>query len=210
MISPSKVMPPASYAAGRGFPVPVFAAQAVFRAVMTALAEPGTVQTIDSGGAQCDGLSSAMTAIALTLADFETPVWLDMALNHDAAAHLRFRTGAPLTSDATGAVFAVVTRPRMMPPLSAFAQGTLDYPCTSTTVLIDVESIDTTRGWTLTGPGIEHQRRLAISSLPATFTEQIITNRAAFPCGVDLIFCAGTRIVALPRSTRVVHTGEAR
>ncbi len=210
MIAPSRVMPPASYAVGRGFLVPVFAAQAAFRAVMTALAEPGTVHALDADGAHCEGLSQAMTAIALTLADFETPVWLDIGLNQDAAAYVRFHTGAPLTSDATGAAFAVVTRPRTMPPLSAFAQGTLDYPCTSTTVLIDVETIDTTRGWTLTGPGIEHQRRLAISPLPSTFTEQIITNRAAFPCGVDLVFCAGTRIVALPRSTRVAYTGEAR
>jgi alpha-D-ribose 1-methylphosphonate 5-triphosphate synthase subunit PhnH len=188
---------------GAGFVKPVLDAQRTFRAVMNALAEPGTEQFIGTDGPCCPGFSIAMSAIALTLADFETRIWIDAAAPPDAAAYLRFHTGAPIVSAHKDAAFAFITRSRDLPTLSTFAQGTLDYPDTSTTIIIDVLSIDTTRGWSLTGPGVASVRRLAVSPLPEVFAADFIANRSTFPCGVDVIFCAGTKIVALPRSTRM-------
>jgi alpha-D-ribose 1-methylphosphonate 5-triphosphate synthase subunit PhnH len=188
---------------GVGFTQPVFDAQRAFRAVMNALAEPGTEHFIGTNSPNCPGFSIAMTAIALTLADFETRIWIDAAAPPDAAAYLRFHTGAPIVSAHKDAAFAFITRSRDLPTLSTFAQGTLDYPDTSTTIIIDVLSIDTTRGWSMTGPGVVGVRRLAVSPLPELFASDFIANRSTFPCGVDVIFCAGTKIVALPRSTRM-------
>ncbi len=194
---------PSGGAIRSGFTAPVFDAQRTFRAVMNALAEPGTEYAVDAGGPRCPGFSVAMTAIALTLADFETRLWIDVGTSGDAATYLRFHTGAHIVAEHMSAVFAFVTRPRDLPRLGTFAQGTLEYPDTSVSLVVDVESIDTSRGWTLNGPGIAGTRRLAVSPLPDTLRVDLAANRAAFPCGVDIIFCAGNRIVALPRSTRV-------
>ena len=70
----------------------------------------------------------AMTALALTLADFETRLWLDAGSQAAAAAYLRFQTGAPVTAAVGDATFAFITQPQAMLTLSAFAQGSLDYP----------------------------------------------------------------------------------
>jgi alpha-D-ribose 1-methylphosphonate 5-triphosphate synthase subunit PhnH len=188
---------------GVGFAKPVFDAQRTFRAVMNALAEPGTEHLLDVDGPHCPGFSKAMTAIALTLADLETQLWIDAAAPSDAIRYLRFHTGAPIVAEPKHAAFAFVLRSRQLPRLATFAQGTLEYPDTSATIVMEVENIETTRGWTLNGPGIAATRRLTVSPLPDTFAADLAINRRAFPCGVDIIFCAGARIVALPRSTRV-------
>ncbi len=197
---------PSAAALDAGFATPVFDAQRTFRAVMNGFAEPGTEHALDAQGPRCPGFSVAMTAIALTLADFETRLWLDAAAPIDAASYLRFHTSAPIVAEPMGAAFAFVTRPRDLVRLATFAQGSLEYPDASATIVLDVEAIDTSRGWSLTGPGIVGTRRLTVPNLPDTFVHDLVTNRALFPCGVDIIFCAGDRIAALPRSTRVgVH-----
>ena len=90
-----------------------------------------------------------------------------------------------------------------MPPLKVFAQGTPDYPDRSTTLLVQVDRLDGF-GHTFEGPGING--RITFSAEPALpdFTRQLGENRAAFPCGVDLIFVTATTIAALPRSVRLV------
>jgi alpha-D-ribose 1-methylphosphonate 5-triphosphate synthase subunit PhnH len=195
-------------AAARGFENPVLDAQATFRGVLSALAEPGTVHTIATPAGCCPGFSPAMTALALTLADFETQLWLDVGSQSTAAAYVRFQTGAQVAASPAHAAFALITQPAQMPLLSAFAQGTLAYPDTSCTIVIDVRSIETTHGLRLTGPGIITSRQLHLEPLPQTFAADIAANRAAFPLGVDLIFCRGTSVVGLPRSTHVASQGD--
>jgi len=193
--------PPPS--AARGFANPVLDAQATFRSVLSALAEPGTVHRVAIPVECCPGFSSAMTALALTLADFETRLWLDAGSQGAAAAYLRFQTGAPVTAAVGEATFAFITQPPAMLPLSAFAQGSLDYPDSSCTIVVDVRAIATTHGFRLTGPGIPGMRRLHIEPLPETFAADIAANRAVFPMGVDLLFCRDTMVAALPRTTFV-------
>jgi alpha-D-ribose 1-methylphosphonate 5-triphosphate synthase subunit PhnH len=190
-------------AAARGFTNPVLDAQATFRSVLSALAEPGTLHRVVIPAECCPGFSSAMTALALTLADFETRLWLDVGSQGLAAAYLRFRTGAPVTAAVGDATFAFITQPAEMLALSAFAQGSLDYPDSSCTIVVDVRAIETTHGFRLTGPGIPGLRRLHIRPLPETFAADIAANRAVFPMGVDLLFCRDTTVAALPRTTFV-------
>ena len=194
---------PPPIAAARGFANPVLDAQATFRSVLSALAEPGTLHRVAIPAECCPGFSSAMTALALTLADFETRLWLDVGSQGAAAAHLRFQTGAPVTAAVGDATFAFITQPQAMLTLSAFAQGSLDYPDSSCTIVVDVRAIETTHGFRLTGPGIPGLRRLHIKPLPETFAADIAANRAVFPMGVDLLFCRDTMVAALPRTTFV-------
>src|SRR5215475_8524272 len=99
------------------FPDPVRGSQAVFRCVMDAMARPGTI-VVTGGLAQApQPLGLAAAAVALTLIDYETPVWLDptLAQSPEVAAWLRFHTGAPLTDDLRRAAFGFIADPPRMP-----------------------------------------------------------------------------------------------
>jgi alpha-D-ribose 1-methylphosphonate 5-triphosphate synthase subunit PhnH len=206
-MSQDTASPPMAHRPGpevnRGFSAPAIDAQATFRAIMMAMAEPGTIHELVRPDGLCAGFSPAMTATALTLADFETVIWLQPVAAPHAAPYLRFHTGAPITAVPAEATFAFVTDATRLPRLATFSQGTLEYPDTSTTIVIDAAGIEAGRGFHLSGPGISGKRRIEIPALPDMVIADLTANRALFPCGVDLIFCHGTRITALPRSTRI-------
>ena len=61
---------------------------------------------------------------------------------------------------------------------------------------------------TLKGPGIKDEASLALAGLPDGFWAQVQANHEKFQFGVDLIFAAGDRLTALPRSTRVTIKGD--
>lgn len=186
-----------------GFLDPVRESQAVFRKVMDAVARPGSVADLAFAVDGPPGLDCAAAAVALTLFDFETPVWLDPALaSSEAEAWIRFHAGCPLTIEAAEADFALVTRAEACPPLAAFNQGDAKYPDRSTTVIIQVAALDGGAPVALTGPGIKTETTIAPRGLPDGFWEQIRTNHAQFQFGVDVLLVAGPKLLALPRSTR--------
>lgn len=187
------------------FADPVLATQAVFRAIMDAMARPGAVLTI-SGPAQAPPpLGRAASAIALTLLDFETPVWLDppLAQAGDLADWFRFHTGAPLVDDPPRAQFAFIVDPRRMPAFAAFSQGSVEYPDRATTLVLQVGHLADDAGLILSGPGVKGSRELAASPLPPDFVARMRTNRALFPRGVDIILTCDAKVAALPRSVHV-------
>ena len=180
--------------------------QAVFRAVMDAMAHPGRINPLAALPADWPApLNAGAAAVALCLADFETPVWLDEpARNGEAAAWLRFHTGAHVTDDPREAAFAFVTDMPRAPDFQAFALGSLDYPDRSTTFVLQVEGFGAGAARTLTGPGIKDTAAFAVSPLPDDFDARLAANRAMAPRGVDLIFVSSSAVAALPRSTRLV------
>ena len=100
---------------------------------------------------------------------------------------------------------SAVRATRGMPALSALDAGTDETPQDSATLILQVAAVDDTAGWHLTGPGIEREHRLAVTGLPSDFPAQWAANRAQFPRGVDVVLCAGTRLAALPRTTRITE-----
>lgn len=190
------------------FSDPTRESQAVFRKVMDAVSRPGTVQDVSFAPDAPQGLDRAAGAVALTLFDFETPLWLDPALQgSQAESWLRFHAGCPLTAKPMDAAFALVTDIAAMPALAAFNQGDAKYPDRSTTLVIQLPGLDGGPTVSLRGPGIKDQASLALPGLPAGFWDQVQTNGAQFQFGVDLIFAAGDRLTALPRTTRVTLQG---
>lgn len=191
-----------------GFLDPVRESQAVFRRVMDAVARPGTLADLAFAVDGPPGLDCAAAALALTLFDFETPVWLDPTLaGGDAESWIRFHAGCPLTDDPSTAAFAVVTRAETCPPLAAFNPGDAKYPDRSTTVVLQVLGLEGGEAVTLTGPGIRDQAVIAPRGLPDGFWAQVQANHGRFQFGVDLMLVAGSRLLALPRSTRVEIKG---
>ena len=177
--------------------------QAVFRAVMQAFARPGEIYRVE-GMAAPAALSPAAAAVIETLADYETPVWLDAVLAKEppVGEWIRFRTGAPLTGEPGEAAFAIIGDPRTLADFACFSPGSEDYPDRSTTIVLQIESF-AGQAMTLKGPGIDGSRALAARPLPADFPARLAANRELFPRGVDLILTAGGRLAALPRSIRV-------
>lgn len=188
-----------------GFAKPVFDAQTVFRAVMDAMARPGTIQPATARTQPPAPLSATAAAIALTLCDNDTPLWLDPSLKQRTAVAgwLGFHTGAPLVDTPADAHFALVADPAGLIALENFAQGTQEYPDRSITLILQVDRLSGGEALRLEGPGIDGAASFAPSPLPRHFVEQWKQNRARFPRGVDLILASPDGISCLPRSTRI-------
>lgn len=185
-----------------GLPDPVFDSQRAFRAALAALARPGSIHRIDIAIEPPAPLAPAAAALALTLADFETPLWLQ-STEAAPAQYLRFHCGSPLVVDTAAARFAFLHDAGTMPTLAAFNQGEIDYPDRSTTLIIQVRSLAAGAGTKLRGPGIRGSAALAADGLPSRFWEEWRGNAALFPRGVDVILVDGSRIASLPRTTQV-------
>ena len=188
-----------------GFADPVFDAQCLFRVVLDAMSHPGRIVEISGLPDAPAPLTPTAAAVCLTLADFDTPLWIDdrSAAAEAARQHLRFHCGCPLPAEHGTAAFAVATDPAALPPLATFAQGSDEYPDRSATVVLQVDRLADKAGVVLSGPGIESTAAFDAGPLPAGFWDQVKANRDLFPRGVDLIFATADRIAALPRSIRV-------
>jgi alpha-D-ribose 1-methylphosphonate 5-triphosphate synthase subunit PhnH len=192
-----------------GFADKVLSAQSTFRSVMDAMARPGTVQRIVPMTGTPDTMMRGMAAIALTLFDHDTPLWLDprMAESTDVLKWLKFHTGAPVIQDCSIAAFALISDGVLLPDLKRFALGTNEYPDRSTTVIIQVESLDSGPSFELRGPGIDGVATLQASFKPFDLFEQLRFNEALFPRGIDVVLVADDAVVAIPRTTRVTSMG---
>ena len=188
-----------------GFADAALAGQAHFRDLLEAMARPGRIVRL--GGelpAPPAPLHPASYALLLSLADFETPLWLDPALRQPSVeGTLRFHAGCPLTTDPASAAFAVAADAAALPALEGFAQGTPDYPDRSTTVLLQVAGLGAGEPLRLSGPGIDGGAGLAVRGVRPGLWAELRQNQALFPLGVDLVLVAGERLAALPRSTLV-------
>ncbi len=189
-----------------GFADPVGAAQATFRAVLTAMAEPGRIMRLDLALEPPRPLGLAAAAIALSLLDGDTPLWCDPA-SQPAAASLRFHTGAPLVAAPERARFALIAAPGAAPSLAAFDAGSDEYPDRSATLIVAVERLGAGETLSLRGPGIPERRALAAAGLPAGFRREWRANHARFPRGIDIVLTAGDRLAGLPRSVEIVEEG---
>jgi alpha-D-ribose 1-methylphosphonate 5-triphosphate synthase subunit PhnH len=185
------------------FARPVYDSQASFRCILDAMAYPGRIGTIGRLADSPEPLGIAAAAVALTLTDFETPVWLDLAEGSAAASYLRFHTGAPLVRTPGEARFAIITRPLEMPVLGRFDIGADKYPDSSATLVIEAPSLTGGPQTIWSGPGIDGALTVRIAGLPAAFWREWSDNHGLYPQGVDVIFCAGRDIIGLPRGIRV-------
>ncbi|MDX3971813.1 MAG: phosphonate C-P lyase system protein PhnH [Bradyrhizobium sp.] len=188
----------------------VLSAQSTFRSVMDAMARPGSVQRIVPMAGAPGPMMRGTAAIALTLFDHDTPLWLDarMVESSDLVKWLKFHTGAPVVRDCSIASFALISDGTALPPLDRFALGTSEYPDRSTTVIIQVDSLATGRGFELHGPGIDGVATLQVSIKPFDLFERLRVNEALFPRGIDVVLVADDAVVAIPRTTRVVSKGS--
>ncbi len=191
-----------------GFSDKVLSAQSTFRSVMDAMARPGSIQRIVAAGAPL-GMMPGAAAIALTLFDHDTPIWLDskMSAGPDVGKWLKFHTSAPVVADSSMASFALIGDPQSLPALERFAFGSNEYPDRSTTLILQVESLSDGPVVELQGPGIDGTAGLHASLQPRDLFERLSINAALFPRGIDVVLVHDDSIVAIPRTTRLVKKG---
>lgn len=178
-----------------------------FRGVLEALSLPGSIHTLPLSAPPPPSMPAAMAALCLTLADMDTPLWLDPSIHPECREWLRFNCGCPLVEDPADALLGCVLDPATMPPLAAFRQGDLEYPDRSTTLFIAVGGLAddpadgrVDREVRLCGPGIDGERAFKARGLARSFWKQWRDNAGGYPMGVDVFFVSGDRVAGLPRS----------
>ena len=187
----------------RGFSDVAVQSAHAFRAIMQAMARPGRVLELGAGLGAPEPLLASAAAVALTLCDFQTPVWLAPDLRNDKVMHyLRFHAGCPLAAEPDTAQFLFAKAGRFLPDPGLLMQGTHAYPDRSATLVIQVPGF-VPGAVTLRGPGIRGSEPFGVAGLDASFWTAMAENHAGFPVGVDVIFAAPGLVAALPRSTEI-------
>ena len=189
---------------GAGFRDPVADAQRCFRLILEATAHPGRIVELpaDLLASHESGMQDAAAALALTLLDFETPVWLDAACRR-ATAYLRFHCGVAVVADPKESRFAFAGDPAALPPLASFDLGNTEFPDRSTTLVVAVPALSPDSGVILRGPGLKGTARLAPDGIAPQFWRARAELAPLFPLGIDLVFVCGRRLTAVPRTTIV-------
>ncbi len=185
-----------------GFAEPVHQAQQIFRQVLAAMAEPGTLQRLPMLPAP-EGVGTAAYQVCLALLDQETPLWIAPTLRSPTLLEtLRFQTGCTLVDEPQRAAVALAST-ELQGDLRQFTPGSHEYPDRSTTLILQVSGLDHADALLLEGPGIPGQRTVRIDGFDDRWLDMLAANRASFPLGIDLILCADEWLMALPRTTQI-------
>lgn len=213
-----------------GFDNPVHDSQHCFKQLMSAMAEPGTIQTLAIKNTP-DGLHRSSYQLALTLFDTHTRIAVSASLQSATIIDpLVFHCGCsfvdlqPVNAAGENAlnenalnesvlnkadfILADISEWSEVLSSSALSYGDPEYPDRSTTLILQVPEIADkpiagALELVLAGPGIESTRSVSISGLQANIVEQWRQNQQRFPLGIDLLVCAPDALLALPRTCRL-------
>ncbi|WP_321897247.1 phosphonate C-P lyase system protein PhnH [Burkholderia cepacia] len=187
-----------------GFSDPVHESQAVYRIILRAMSQSGVPVDLSTTCAPPPPLTQTMGALALTLFDGRTPVWLAPGINAEPVrSFLELRTGASIADDARDADF-ILTGAADELTLAGFRSGNVFAPHTAATLIIGVPSLVSGRPVRLAGPGIADTVQLNAAGLDERFWEQWDANASGYPCGIDVLLVDGGSVCGLPRTTRRV------
>lgn len=186
--------------------------QQVFRQLLKAMSEPGTIIDLSDFASINTNtfLYPTIWSIVQSLLDSETTVYLSPALaKPEAIQSIQFYTDAGVVDDAKQSGFAMISVEEFT-SIADFNCGTVITPHISTTLLIQVDDIveqgevaDSDISLKLTGPGIRDSHLMSVAGLQPFHCELLKSNHGLYPCGLDIIFCSPTKISAVARSTSI-------
>ena len=181
--------------------------QRVFRLALSAMSRPAHRLQFNFAALfrTSPPLPPGLAAMALTLADHITPIWLSPALTN-AGSFLVFHTSAPIVKRPEEAVFILAASRQELPPLASLNQGDPRYPDRSATVILANNVEETSPGLTLTaiGPGLSEEVTLRGHGLDMSFVEEWALNRASYPLGADVFLAGRDNLAGLPRSLALI------
>ncbi len=186
-----------------GLSHPVSDSQGIFRQLLKAMSEPGSIHNINYACTAPDVMNQASYSIALTLLDQTTSVALTQKLQTaDVISSILFHNSVEWIEDLSQADFIFCNEDEC-PQLSDLKTGSEAYPDQSATLIIQCESFSSGTSVELTGPGIQHHRNIQCSA----FNTALVKNRKSmdelFPLGIDIIFTCFNEFFCLPRTTRI-------
>jgi alpha-D-ribose 1-methylphosphonate 5-triphosphate synthase subunit PhnH len=200
-----------------GFRDATHGAQRTFRVLLDAMSRPGRVIALPDeaingieppvSADSARRMSVGVAAVMLTLLDAETSVRIVGSMAGAAAsAYLRFHTGVGAAGLDEPATFTVAHASDAHAALwTQLDAGTDEAPQDGVTLVLQVDELgprgDT--GLHLRGPGIEAMQALSVSGTSSDFWSWRIRQQALLPRGVDIVLVCGTRIAAIPRTTRI-------
>jgi alpha-D-ribose 1-methylphosphonate 5-triphosphate synthase subunit PhnH len=188
---------------------PVRVNQHLFRVVLDALANPGTVRPliVHPLVARTGQLFNPwLASVLVTLLDHEVSLHVDGDPTLGEFLHRRTRVALTDAGSASFVVASAAAMPADLP--ERLRVGSLAYPDDGATFLLEVDGFgpESPAGidLRLTGPGIEHERMLHVTGLPAAFVESRARSNVGYPMGIDvLLFDGSGNVVGLPRTTDV-------
>ncbi|MFD8279072.1 phosphonate C-P lyase system protein PhnH [Streptomyces solisilvae] len=183
-------------------------AQGVFRAVLDALARPGTVARFPS---DVPGAVPPALLPVLALADLGTGV---RVLEEDGS-----RCWSDVVSVATDAPavalekarLAAAVRPVAAEEILRLHRGTADAPEDGAVLCLPVTALEGGPSvWRLSGPGVPGERDVAPQGAPDGFVAARAEAVAGIPAGADLLLATPDgRVMGLPRSTTITIVADA-
>lgn len=192
-----------------GFSAPVLQAQESFRALLKAMSEPSSVQTLGLSQG-LEKIHPASYDLLLSLCDSDTSLWISPSLDSPVVReNLAFHCACPITDEAREADFALLSLDDMA-IIAMLNPGSDRDPELSCTAIVQVDSLhaseETSTATQWRGPGIEKPVSVQLSVPKALWEVREHVNQ--FPCGIDMVFCAEQQLMALPRSTQVIFVKD--
>jgi alpha-D-ribose 1-methylphosphonate 5-triphosphate synthase subunit PhnH len=184
--------------------------QRVFRSVLSALAEPGTIQVVghDAVGqvhTEFEFPSVAALEVLDALLDGDVTLWCSDTIHPQVPAWLRFHTGVALhLQSCRAADFVLLSHPSELHIAPQLSQGSADEPEGAATVVVVVKDLTSGVPVTLSGPGIESTRPCSPAGFSVEVWAVLQRQRENFPRGIDILVCCEGTVLGLPRSTRIV------
>ena len=193
-----------------GFADKVLSAQTTFRSVMDAMARPGSVQRIAAAVGTPTAMMRGTAAIALTLFDHDTPIWLDAAMSEasDVAKWLKFHTSAPVVADPSICSFALIGDAKALPALDRFPFGSNEYPDRSTTLILQVESLTQGPASSCAGPASTAPALLQARSSRSICSRGSPSTPRCFRAASMSCWSPTMPLSRYPRTTRLVAKGD--
>jgi alpha-D-ribose 1-methylphosphonate 5-triphosphate synthase subunit PhnH len=175
--------------------------QQVFRAVLEALARPGTPMPLPREPLKV--LAPAVTAI-VALADSTTGVCVLENPGDRWADAIATATASPIWP-AEMARLVAATRPVSADEIRGFTRGSARAPEDAALVAVGVRDVyGGSRRWTLAGPGVCGTVTVAPQGISEGFVAARAEAVAAYPAGIDVLLVADDgRVVGLPRTTTI-------
>ena len=184
----------------------IFDAQAHYRLLLDSMARPGKINVMPQLELTTPrGIHAAGALVGFALLNSEVSFYVDGLAAEDVSLYLLVNSSAR-PAEAEEADYVYLDGTAAAEILYRLKTGTLPYPESSATVIVAVEELGGETGLvlTLSGPGVDGERRLAVAGMGTALLEALVTINAEFPLGIDLVLTDPTgRIACIPRSSRV-------
>ncbi|MDD2979736.1 MAG: phosphonate C-P lyase system protein PhnH [Hespellia sp.] len=181
--------------------------QKVFRELLDAMANPGTIRKITQQSQKFDGSYTSLMALGCTLLDNEETMYVEKNPNLSSELHsLTLAHESDLCEADYVFLSSEMNYGSMSQILKNVKQGTYADPHSSATIFLLCECVEGTEEMTLRGPGIKDSLTIFVRPYIKKVIELRDHLHVEYPLGVDLVFADETgNVMGVPRLCKVTE-----